>query len=76
MQLQMDNNPTNTMHPRHVDCIAHHPTDGTAQGTYYFMDLHTGERRHGRQWTKCAMAAGCYCHDGGIWLCTKTIHHA
>ena len=40
VQLQMDNNPTNTMRPRHIDCIALQPT-GTTQGTYYFMDLHT-----------------------------------
>ena len=57
VQLQMDNNPTNTMRPRHIDCIALHPT-GTTQGTYYFMALRTGKQRHGRQWTKCAMTEG------------------
>ena len=57
VQLQMDNNPTNTMRPRHIDCIALQPT-GTTQGTYYFMDLPTGKWRHGRQWTKCAMTEG------------------
>ena len=46
VQLQKDNNPTNTMRPRHVDCIALHPT-GMIQGTYYFMHLYTGKRRHG-----------------------------
>ena len=42
VQLQMDNNPTNTMHSRNLDCIALQPT-GTTQGTYYFMDLHSGK---------------------------------
>ena len=54
VQLQMDNNPTNTMRPRHIDCIALHPT-GTTQGSYYFMDLHSSKRQHGRQWTQCMM---------------------
>ena len=54
MQLQIDNNPTNTMGPCHIDCIALQPT-GTTQGTYYFMDLHSGKEQHGLQWTKCAM---------------------
>ena len=57
VQLQMDNNPTNTMHPRHIDCITLQPT-GTTQGTNYFTDLHTGKRQHGQQWTKCAMTDG------------------
>ena len=57
VQLQMDNNPTNTMCPRHIDCIALQPT-GTTQGMYYFMDLHMGKQRHGCQWTKCAMTEG------------------
>ena len=41
VQLQMDNNPTNTMLPQHLDCIALQPTS-TTQGKYYFMDLHSG----------------------------------
>ena len=53
----MDNNPTNNMHPHHIDCIALQPT-GTTQGTYYFMDLCTGKRLQGRQWTKGAMTEG------------------
>ena len=57
VQLQIHNNPTNTMPPCHIDCIALQPT-GTTQGTYYFMDLHTGKRSHGRQWTKCLMTEG------------------
>ena len=57
VQLQMDNNPTNTMRPRHINCITLQPT-GTTRGTYFFMHLHTGKRRHGRQWTKCAMTEG------------------
>ena len=38
VQLQMDNNPTNTMCPQRIDCIALQPT-GATQGMYYFMDL-------------------------------------
>ena len=57
VQLQMNNNPTNAMRPRRIDCIALQPTS-TTQGTYYFMDLHTGKRQHGQQWTKCAMTEG------------------
>ena len=53
----MDDNPTNTMRPRHIDCVALEPT-GTTQGTYYFTDLHTGKQRHGRQWTKSVMTEG------------------
>ena len=54
VQLQMNNNPTNTMLPRHIDCIALHPT-GSTQGLYYFIALHSGKRQHGRQWTRCVM---------------------
>ena len=54
VQQQMDNNPTNTMHPRHIDCIALYPT-GSTQGTYYFMDPHLSKHRHGWQWTRCVM---------------------
>ena len=46
VQLQMDNNVANTMRPRHIDCMALHPTR-TTQGSHYFMDLHSGKRRHG-----------------------------
>ena len=78
-QLQMDNNPTNTMRPRHIDCITLHHT-GTTQGSYYFMDRHSGKHQHGQQWTQCIMtedvisrveALGCaqkqpIMHDGPI----------
>ena len=53
----MDNNPTNTMHSRNLDCIALQPT-GTTQGTYYFMEFYSGKQRHGCQWTKCVMTEG------------------
>ena len=54
VQLQMNNKPTNTMRSRHIGCITLHPT-GSTQGSHYFMDLHSGKRQHGWQWTQCVM---------------------
>ena len=37
----------NSMKPHTIPCIALHPILNS-QGSYYFMDLHTGRRRHSR----------------------------
>ena len=66
VQLQMDNNTTNTMRPRHLDCIALQPT-GITQVIYYLMDLHSGKCRHGQQWTKCAMTEGVISTNHALW---------
>ena len=49
VHLTVETPPYNSMKPHTVPCIALRPTLNY-QGSYYFMDLHTGRRRHGRTW--------------------------
>ena len=63
------------MRPRHIDCIALQPT-GTTQGTYYFMDLHSGKHRHGGQWAKCAMTESVITKVEALgWAQTQPVMH-
>ena len=50
VELHVDHQPYNSMKPRTVPCIALRPV-GNSQGSFYFMDLHSGRRRIGRTWT-------------------------
>ena len=47
VHLTFETLPYNSMKPRTIPCIALRPTLNS-QGSYYFMDLHTGRRRHSR----------------------------
>ena len=44
------------MKPCTIPCIALCPTLNS-EGSYYFMDLHTGRRRHGRTWQRLPITA-------------------
>ena len=43
VELHVDHQPYNSMKPRTVPCIALRPA-GNTQGSYYFLDLHSGRR--------------------------------
>ena len=51
VQLTVENTPTNSMKPRTIPAISLGPS-GNTQGTYYFMNLLTGKRVHGRTWQR------------------------
>ena len=51
VHLTVETLPYNSMKPRTIPCIALRPTLNS-QGSYYFMDLRTGRRRHGRSWQR------------------------
>ena len=49
IHITVETLPYNSMNPRTIPCIALRHTLNS-QGSYYFMDLHTGRRRHGCTW--------------------------
>jgi len=56
VQIHIHNNPTNTMQPRTIDAIALNPT-GNTQGSYYFMNLDTGQRMSANKWIPCRLTS-------------------
>ena len=56
VHLTVETLPYSSMKPRTISCIALRPTLNS-QGSYYFMDLHTGRCRHGRTWQRLPITA-------------------
>ena len=56
VHLTVETLPYNSMKPRITPCIALRPTLNS-QYSYYFMDLHTGCRRHGCTWQHLPITA-------------------
>ena len=56
IHLTVETLPYNSMKPCTIPCIALRPTLNS-QGSYYFMDLHTGRHCHGRTWQRLPITA-------------------